>query len=258
MAKKVVGSMSDWSGTLKDLFRQFHDGSLTLGQTIAFKEHRNPFEDVPRPAIVVPATPKIVTALPDIDFLVAYQKYGMEAEYRAAMELLPAWSDQNLWIVPVIAGKDRKKVVTCNMVVAAEREAGIKVWTYYNDLDANITVNDRDPARDGSYLIGFRRTVEADEENKNLSADMLATRKHNGSTCLERKILGHGYFLATGQHLDVETVTLCTASRYQDGGVPGVGFTLYRGRGRVHVHVDYTDGHSAVLRSRTAVPPPVA
>ncbi len=36
--------MSEWSGTLKDLFRQIDDGSITLEQTRAFAEHRNPFE----------------------------------------------------------------------------------------------------------------------------------------------------------------------------------------------------------------------
>jgi len=32
MPKKVVGSMSEWSGVLKDLFRQIDDGSVTLEQ----------------------------------------------------------------------------------------------------------------------------------------------------------------------------------------------------------------------------------
>jgi len=43
--KNIVGSMSDWSGVLKDLFRQVNDGSITLAQTQAFVEHRNPFGD---------------------------------------------------------------------------------------------------------------------------------------------------------------------------------------------------------------------
>ena len=43
MKKEVVGSMSDWSGVLKDLFRQFDDGSLTLEQMKAVAEHRSPF-----------------------------------------------------------------------------------------------------------------------------------------------------------------------------------------------------------------------
>lgn len=42
--RQVVGSMSDWSGVLKDFFRQISDGSLTLEHIIDVNEHRNPFE----------------------------------------------------------------------------------------------------------------------------------------------------------------------------------------------------------------------
>ena len=40
MAKAAVGSMSEWSGTLKDFFRQINDGSHTLEAVKAFNEHR--------------------------------------------------------------------------------------------------------------------------------------------------------------------------------------------------------------------------
>ncbi len=40
---QVVGTMSEWSGIIRDMFRQFDDGSLTLGHAKAFVEHRNPF-----------------------------------------------------------------------------------------------------------------------------------------------------------------------------------------------------------------------
>lgn len=44
MAKPAVGSMSEWSGVLKDFFRQIDDGSISLEEVKAFNEHRNPFE----------------------------------------------------------------------------------------------------------------------------------------------------------------------------------------------------------------------
>lgn len=44
MAKQIVGNMSDWSGMLKDFFRQINDGSITMEQLRDFLEHRNPFE----------------------------------------------------------------------------------------------------------------------------------------------------------------------------------------------------------------------
>ncbi len=43
MAKPAVGSMSEWSGVLKDFFRQIDDGSISLEEIKVFNEHRNPF-----------------------------------------------------------------------------------------------------------------------------------------------------------------------------------------------------------------------
>jgi hypothetical protein len=40
---RMVGDMSDWSGMLKDLFRQIQDGSKTKEMLQAFLENRNPF-----------------------------------------------------------------------------------------------------------------------------------------------------------------------------------------------------------------------
>ena len=176
--------------------------------------------------------PKVVKALPNIDWLATYDSFGMKAEYEEAMKTFSMWSDPNLWIVPVIASPDCKKVVTCNMVVAGMRKSGIKVWAYYDDIDARISHNDRDPAN-GSYAIGFRRAIEADEENHDLSANVLASRGHKGTTCLERELLGYGYYLTTRQHLDVKNITLCPGSRDRDGKVPSVSF--YPGNGGVLV-----------------------
>lgn len=189
--------------------------------------------------------------LANIDWPGTYKTFGMEDEYKEAMKKLPAWQDAGLWIVPVIG--IGKKCVGCNMVVTAMRKR-FKVWPYYDDLEANIVRNDRSPAN-GSYLVGFRRTIEADEENRDLSANKLAERQHIGTTCLERLILGYGYHLTTGQHLDVKCATLCPGSRYSDGDVPGV----YYNPDSDEVCVGrYGPGsHSDVgLRSRAAVPPP--
>lgn len=47
MKRQVVGSMSEWSGVLKDFWRQVDDGSITLTMVKNFVERRNPFVDVP-------------------------------------------------------------------------------------------------------------------------------------------------------------------------------------------------------------------
>lgn len=175
-----------------------------------------------------------------------YKILGLETEYAEFAEANSANDDQNLWIVPVIKG------ITPNKVVAALRELGVDVYTYYDGLDKAIVKNDRDPAQ-GSYMIGFAKNVEADKENKSKSADQLAKAGHNGVTLLERLLLELGYFLATGKHLDIENVTLCTGSRDRDGYVPYVGWDPdYR---EVYVDWDGPDGFSSDLRSRSAVSP---
>ena len=47
--EKVVGSMSEWSGLLKDFFRQIDDGSVTREMLKEFNEHRNPFAETVQP-----------------------------------------------------------------------------------------------------------------------------------------------------------------------------------------------------------------
>ena len=44
MKKEIVGSMSEWFGVLKDVFRQIDDGSLIIRHFQALLEHRNPFD----------------------------------------------------------------------------------------------------------------------------------------------------------------------------------------------------------------------
>jgi hypothetical protein len=229
MAKAIVGSMSKWSGLLKDFFRQIDDGSLTLFNLREMLNHRNPFD-----------------YLVDIDWRKVYEFLGMIAEYDEFAKTQDDFNgDKSLWIVPVIKG------VACNKVVEALKKLDVEFYLYANDLDKTVTINDRDPNRDGSYAIGFIRTAEADEENKNLSANQLKERNHKGITLLERLLLELGYFMVTGQHLDAKNITLCTGSRYSDGDVPDV----YWDYVNCEVYVDWCDPDDRYdgLRSRSAV-----
>ena len=154
--------------------------------------------------------------LPDINWPKTYQKLGMEAEYAEAIKKL-AFSPENpnLWVVPMVQG------ITCNRVVEAFRREEVQVYTCANDLDATMKHHDRD-AKNGRYIIGFLRAVEADEENKNKSANTLASMNHKGITLPERLVLGFGYYVATNEHLDMTNITLCSGSRHSDGNVPRV------------------------------------
>lgn len=183
-------------------------------------------------------------ALPDLDWQKTYDTLGMSAEYAEAIKTLGVHENPNLWVVPAVKG------VTCNKVVAALRSLD-GIYTYVDDLNKDVPTNDRDPNRDGSYAISFLRTIEADEENKNKSANVLAQGGHKGITLLERLLMELGYFLTTGQHLDVKNITLCAGSRDSDGNVPGV----YGSSGARGVYVGCcSSGHAGgSLRSRSVV-----
>ena len=145
------------------------------------------------------------------NWLLVYQALGMAFE-PGELEVL---EDPNHWDVYVMKG------VTPNMVVAALRKLGVNVYTYVDDLDKSVPTNDRDPKK-GSYRVRFKTNIEADSELANKSASDLKEEKIQGITLLERLLLELAYFLATGKHLDIENVTLCSGSRYSGGFVPGV------------------------------------
>lgn len=172
----------------------------------------------------------------------AYEALGMKAEYEAVKLTVPETA--GLWTVPFVKG------VTCNNVVAVLKSLGVKFYLYANDLDREVTKNDRDSAK-GSYVVSFRATIEADEENKNLSANDCAERAIQGITLLERLLLELTYFLATKQHLDVENVTLCAGSRDRFGIVPGVSW--YSGDRKVCVFWYGLGNSGGTLRARSVV-----
>lgn len=152
-----------------------------------------------------------------INWLKAYVALGMEVKYVEFIKTHSVREDSDYWHEPVIRG------VTCNKVVSVLRS--LNVCSCTDNLNRDVSVNDRDPNIEGSYVVGFRRTVEADEGNKNLSANILASRKHRGITLLERLLLELGYILTTGQRMDTKNLTVCTGSRHRNGLlVPGVGW----------------------------------
>ena len=178
-------------------------------------------------------------------WLEAHKALGLEKEYLQGIKQLkfPA-VDQNLWWLPMVQG------VTSNKIVAGHRRFGVKYWLYADDLDTAVPTHDRDANRSGSYIVGFRRYVEADEEFANKSASQLITVNHKGITLPERLILGAGYHVATGQHLDVKNWTLCSGSRDRDGDVPFVRW--HPGGRRVYVFWYCPGLSSDFLRSRSA------
>ncbi len=123
-----------------------------------------------------------------------------------------------------------------------------KCWKWTNkSLDEVITHSDRV----GLHAVWVKETIEADENFKNLSADQLKEMGVSGITFNERGLYEAKYFKETGKHLDISNWTLCSGSRYSDGGVPVVGW--YGDYSGMHVGRAFPSGASGSLRSRQTV-----
>ncbi len=209
MARQIIGDASEWSGALKDLFRQIDDGSITLAQLQAFVQHCNPFggDEAPEVVPTQPLTWSQATAK-------AYGLMGLGEEYAQFNENFLVEGTGDDWELIILPG------VTHANLKSAIKKAGSDFWSAYDNPDKSITVNDRDADRDGQYAIAIRATVEADEENANKSADRLKAEHHKGMTTRERLFAELVYFLMTDKHLDIRNYTLCSGSRDDDGSVP--------------------------------------
>ncbi len=146
------------------------------------------------------------------------------------------------WAVFVAQG------ITLNQAYAKCRDRFPSSSTYGDDLDKAVPENERTAAT--AYAKRFRNRVEADEENKNLSANTLTKEKIQGNTLLERLLLELWYNWRTGGgHLDLLNWTLCAGSRFHDGGVPCVGW----GDGQFQVSGYRPDYAGEYFRGRSAV-----
>jgi len=91
------------------------------------------------------------------------------------------------------------------------------------DFDEIVTENERD-AKNGPYAIWVKDEAEADENLRNFSANDIKAKNLATETLAEKFIHELKFVDETGGHLDVKNITLCSGSRYGDGGVPGVGW----------------------------------
>ena len=122
-------------------------------------------------------------------------------------------------------GFDRLIIVaqglTPNKVYEVCRQ-NFKCWRYTDDLDKSTAgLHERDPMN-GHYAIWVRDRIEADGELKNKSANQIKAEGLTTETLTERLIHELKFFDETGQHLNIDNITLCSGSRGSGGGVPGV------------------------------------
>ena len=109
-------------------------------------------------------------------------------------------------------------------------------------------------SKEGAYAIWVREIVEADKDLKSLSANDLEAQGIPGITLEERFLYELKYFNETGEHLDRDSVTLCSGSRWTPASVPSVGWSAYQ----LAVDRYGVDSGGARLRARRVVclPPP--
>jgi len=206
--RQVVGSMSDWSGVLKDFFRQIGDGSIALNQVQLFLEHQNPFE---------------IKSESDISVLILITDW--QNFYNDVFGIKVDFSD--LQIPNKQSGFDRLIVVAKGMTTQLFYDKCKELFTCWKWTDKNLdkVVESERTAKNSAYAIWIKNKVEADKELKNLSADDLKQKNITGITLEERLIYELKYFKETGSHLDFKNITLCTGSRCS-GCVPDVVWRL--------------------------------
>jgi hypothetical protein len=103
----------------------------------------------------------------------------------------------------------------------------------------------------GPYAVWFRDSIEADEDLKNLSVEDLKIKSIPGITLEERLLYELKYYTETNGHLDPETFTLCSGSRYNDGFIPTVRYRVTCVGLGIHWHEK--QNRFAGMRARRAV-----
>lgn len=200
-------SFGQISATLKAL----EDQGLSLEEMALLRSDKSLVQEVVK---LIKSRIKVETS----DILVVWQKiyhewFGMEINI-SDLQVPESYDSEKHFLVLVAEG------ITMNTVVSAMRER-FNVYLYTENLDTNVIENDRN-SKDGDYFVCFNKSVEADEEYKNMSADELAKKEYKGITLLERLLLEVLHYSETKKHLDIENWTLCSGSRSSDGSVPCV------------------------------------
>lgn len=241
MKKQVKSGL--WNSTFGEIgatLKALENQGLSLEEIALLRSDKALTQEVVK---LIKSRTKIETS----DILAAWQKiyrewFGMEIDI-SGLQVPEIYNPEKHFLV--LVAKEASK----NAVVEGMRKR-FKVYLYTEDLDANVTKNDRTP-ENGTYLVLFNRNIETDKEFKNMSADDLIKKGHQGITLLERLLLEVLYYNKTEKHLDVENATLCAGSRDSDDDVPHVNWNSDYGKLDVGWHC--SDSSHDYLRSRVVV-----
>lgn len=217
-------------GMMADLAHKLQHGKITPAEFGRFLKRENPFvaQQVADPVSLLSSWAQFYYEVFHID-----------------------WDFSKLRIPEKREGFDRLLVVhqglTPEKIFAKCREF-FPVWKYSNNLDE--IVSDRD-SKNGTYAIWVRDRQEADEEEKNKSANQFKAENAVTETLPERLIHELKYFRETGKHLDEKNYTLCAGSRHPSGRVPNVYWNS--GCDKMDVHWYDPDLRGGGIRARVAV-----
>lgn len=268
MSNIIGADAAKLAGLQIDTLQKVRLGQITLDQwgwfnNLSFQDRerlvRGELGFVPPTSVGKAPTIQVATTLPDLDYQKAYAALTVTSEeYQEGISKLKLASDPRYWTQPMlsIVRKEKKNkfpLITCNRIGQALRNAGSGFKSFwYEDLDANVTENDRDPYFHGSYSRSFLRSIEAQEFGK-ASPNEVKERERDVefSTLLEGLFLELAYFVTTGSHLDIKHWTVHLGSRHRGRTFPH----SYWGSGDSPVKVSRYDADSRVriVRARPAV-----
>ena len=165
--------------------------------------------------------------LPELTFdhwLDAYSSLGMQRQYlkNLSRETFREHTCLDHWLVPMFPG------LSCEAVLQGFRDHGADTSSFRDNLDLELADNavegfkgnDRDPNRDGCYLIEVSRGIEGEPETVNQSPKQTWEQGHQGITLLEGLFLKYVFWLATGHWLVTKLFLICSGSRFRGGGIP--------------------------------------
>lgn len=256
--------LKKFEGVLGEITRQLVQGlhspgkGLSLEQGQIFTEHRNAFPDKILAAVSTGSSnnnggisPYIAAPLLNTEaFIADWQEFcrlhGMKMNNPSfKLPLVTPGFNWGVW-VPKGMTPQRAYGIAASM---------FPCWKWCGERSLDEVIDFSRETRSASawqYVVWCRDRVEADEELKNISALQIAERQIN-TLGLTETLLLHGWFYwkSGDKHLDVKNISLCPASRYSGGDVPGVYWDGYSGK--LHVDRYNPGGADGILRFRQAV-----
>lgn len=176
MPKNMPGSIpAAMVGVLGDIVKKVAASAYTHEELELFAKRRNPFK-VEGNTKEKKGSKKVPKAkpLPDIDWHKVYTLLGLKEQYEAFVLASTSKNvDKKRWLV---------QGLTISTVLAGYKKAGMTVETYGVDLEHAVDKEkeQRDPSK-GSYWVSFQKTIEADPDQANKSAEDLAEHPSGAS-----------------------------------------------------------------------------